>query len=92
MVFWCTDDEYKAISLRKGRNQLGSWARSILLKEKVPHQVPKSDPELLRHLSLIGNNINQIARRVNNYNDRITATEIIMLLKNIKDEINNYDT
>ena len=34
-------------------------------KKRKPRKVPKADPELLRQIAGIGNNLNQISRRVN---------------------------
>jgi len=36
-----------------------------LPKQRKKRQIPKADPELIRQISAIGNNLNQISRRVN---------------------------
>lgn len=43
-----------------------------------------ADPELLRHLAMIGNNINQIARRVNAKTGGIDAVELLLELRDIE--------
>lgn len=43
------------------------WLRELALENKLKSKkaAPKSDPELIRELARIGNNINQIARLAN---------------------------
>lgn len=64
-----TDDELISLQKRKTQASLSRWARESLLSDSVSnktetivHQLP---PELIRIMSGIGNNLNQIARQVN---------------------------
>lgn len=66
----CTDDEYEALKQRCPKARLAEWMREHCLapegtrsrSSKAPESV---DPTLLRQLAGIGNNLNQVARRVN---------------------------
>jgi uncharacterized protein with HEPN domain len=48
----------------------------------------KADPQLIYHLSMIGNNINQIAKHLNSGNsfDRVA----LAALMDIRDKLNDY--
>lgn len=65
----CTSAEYDAITERaEGHRQLAVWARTALLDPsllKRQSKTMRADPQLLRQLAGIGNNLNQIARVVN---------------------------
>lgn len=65
-----TDDEYAALKQRSAKPRLAEWMRETCLDtsgQRKPRSQPRSsaDPALLRQLAGIGNNLNQIARRVN---------------------------
>ena len=45
------------------------------------------DPELLRQLAAIGNNVNQIARRVNSLSSGVDRVELLVELAGIRDEL-----
>jgi len=60
-----SEDELSAIRERCDRPQLADWLRDLALGESKRRPVPKADPELLRQLAAIGNNLNQLARWVN---------------------------
>lgn len=47
------------------------------------HDLPKIDPELIRTLSGIGNNINQIARLANTQNSSYSQVDIVTLHKQL---------
>ena len=59
-------EKERLLTLADGR-ELAPWIREVCLKEKLKHRIapPKVDPSLIRHLSAIGNNVNQIARVLN---------------------------
>lgn len=64
-----TEDE-KAIILGNAKGNVSDWFRGFGLNPKSPHTKPqyrelKQDPEVVRQLSFIGNNVNQIARQIN---------------------------
>lgn len=60
-----SDDELRAMRERCDRPQLADWLRDLALGKKKRRPVPKADPELLRQLAAIGNNLNQLARWIN---------------------------
>ena len=39
--------------------------QSVPVKKEPKHKYPKVDPKLLREINAIGNNLNQISRRIN---------------------------
>ncbi len=49
--------------------------RSLILSTEIKTRPPSAMPKLLRELSAIGNNVNQIAR-VANYSERVDMDEI----------------
>ncbi len=59
------ESELLAMRERCDRPQLADWLRDLALGETKRRPVPKADPELLRQLAAIGNNLNQLARWVN---------------------------
>ena len=60
-----SEDELSAMRERCDRPMLADWLRDLALGETKRRPVPKADPELLRQLAAIGNNLNQLARWVN---------------------------
>lgn len=65
-----TPEEFDALQRRKDRARLASWIRDYCLgaaKAPTTRETTAADPELLRQLSGIGNNLNQIARWLNQY-------------------------
>lgn len=62
-----SEDEQSELK-KKTSGSLASWVRDIALdseKKRKQVEIPEVDPHLLRQVSGIGNNLNQIARRVN---------------------------
>ena len=62
-----SDDEFERLNARKTRAELARWLRELGLTsggktQKVTHELP---PEVVRILSGIGSNLNQISRNVN---------------------------
>lgn len=84
-----TEDELSALNALKsqaGFSMLAEYMRSISLNFDVSakQEYPKIDPALLRQVSGIGNNINQIARQVNASNLKPSdAAQIISYLSSI---------
>lgn len=60
-----SQSEYEKLQ-QKCDGQMAVWLRDLALdqQDKRQSKYPPVDPDLLRHLSRIGNNINQIARTV----------------------------
>lgn len=52
-------------------------------KTKSQKVVHVADPELLRQIAKIGNNINQIAKKVNQQKDDFSCTEVLISLQSI---------
>lgn len=61
-----TEDEYDELLKRKTEKSLAPWMRAICLEQPVEKsQIIKADPDLVRQIAIMGNNLNQIARHVN---------------------------
>ncbi|MCO8063336.1 MobC family plasmid mobilization relaxosome protein, partial [Acinetobacter lwoffii] len=77
-----TDEEHQALLDRCTTASLASWMREICLSEKRTKQskVIEVDPKLLRQLAGIGNNLNQIARLVNQQSKTSSAIDRIAII------------
>ena len=67
-----TDTEFNDIKTRAGELGTSTFLRQLALGQKIEQPKAKAkkiihaaDPELVRHVAWIGNNINQIAHKVN---------------------------
>lgn len=62
-----TDAEYQELLDRCDGRQLAAWMRQTCLDEKPARagKLPTLSPALLRQLAGMGNNLNQIARKIN---------------------------
>jgi hypothetical protein len=66
LTMWVTEDEHRRLLERCDGRQLAAWMRQTCLDEKPARAgTPSISPALLRQLAGMGNNLNQIARRVN---------------------------
>ncbi|MEB6472832.1 MobC family plasmid mobilization relaxosome protein, partial [Klebsiella michiganensis] len=76
-----TETEHQRLLDRCDRTHLAEWLRLLGLGEHTSRKrrVPEVAPELLRQVSGIGNNLNQIARRLNQ-TDSLTPSERASLL------------
>lgn len=76
-----TESEHQRLLERCDRTHLAEWLRQLGLGERTARKrpVPEVAPELLRQVSGIGNNLNQIARRLNQ-SDSLTPSERVSLL------------
>ena len=76
-----TETEHQRLLERCDRIHLAEWLRQIGLGEQTSRKrpVPEVAPELLRQVSGMGNNLNQIARRLNQ-SDSLTPSERVSLL------------
>lgn len=86
-----TDDEYSALMERSPKPRLAEWMREYCLGAKVPraNQVPNVDPALLRQLSGMGNNLNQIARAIHSQDWKpVDRVKIIAALSSLQRELN----
>ena len=88
-----TEEEHQALLKRCTKASLATWMREICLGEKQTKQskVIEVDPKLLRQLAGIGNNLNQIARLVNQHNKKLDSTldriTIVTALASIEREL-----
>lgn len=62
-----TDAEYQQLLVRCDGRQLAAWMRETCLDTRPARssRLPSIDPVLLRQLAGMGNNLNQIARKIN---------------------------
>lgn len=62
-----TADEHRILLANCCSRQLAKWMRETCLGEKtnLGRKYTKTDPDLLRQLVAIGNNLNQISRAIN---------------------------
>lgn len=76
-----TDSEHQRLIDRCDRTHLAEWLRQLGLGEHNARKrrLPDVAPELLRQVSGIGNNLNQIARRLNQL-DGLNPTDRVSLL------------
>ena len=87
----------KALILKRAQGaDISTFLRELGLgrEPKIPKQKPKviihsADPELIRHIAKIGNNINQIAKNLNLTNalDQQAFTEIQMIRLELQSEL-----
>jgi hypothetical protein len=87
-----TESEHQALLNRCTTASLASWMRETCLSEKRTKQskVVEVDPQLLRQLAGIGNNLNQIARIINQQsktNEAIDRVAVITALSGIEREL-----
>lgn len=85
-----TEAEYLDLKSRCDRAELAPWMREVCLDkaELKRVKVPKVDPQLLRQLAGIGNNLNQIARVVNaQRHDAINLVKVLAQLSAIERQI-----
>ncbi|MGF7484024.1 plasmid mobilization protein [Providencia sp. SP181] len=80
-----TEEEHAALLARCTSPKLAEWMRETCLDVRKPkaRKIPLVDPQLLRALAGIGNNVNQIARHL--HNDPVfTRTKLYELLITIE--------
>lgn len=83
-----TESEFAALSERSKKPRLAEWMREHCLDASVPRsrKVPDVDPALLRQLASIGNNLNQIARTLNQ-KSALERIQLISMLTSIQREL-----
>ena len=77
-----TDEEHQALQDRCTKASLATWIRETCLSEKrtARSKTIPTDPNLLRQLAGIGNNLNQIARIVNQQSKTDTPIDRIAII------------
>lgn len=76
----------------KKASELGISLSELIRKsfggvKTISNENKKIDPELIRQVAMIGNNLNQIARWANSYKDNAEALQVILHLKAIRESV-----
>lgn len=82
-----TEGEYREACARSTRPEVARWLREFSLGQPVPRPSRAADPELLRSLAQIGNNLNQIARALNGCrlsSDTVDTTALLLELRRVR--------
>ncbi|MDF4415166.1 MobC family plasmid mobilization relaxosome protein [Vibrio parahaemolyticus] len=85
-----TETELQALKDRCDGAELAPWVRETCLGDRTlkSANVPKVDPALLRQLSGLGNNLNQITRVVNTQNyDVVNVVQVLAQLSAIERQL-----
>jgi len=86
LTLWVTEDEHRRLLERCDGKQLAAWMRQTCLDERPSRsgKLPTLAPALLRQLAGMGNNLNQIARKINggpwSGHDRVQAVAALMAI------------
>lgn len=90
----CNDEEKKLIlanAKAAGRIQVAQWMREICLGvgtiKKDRSTTRSADPSLIAAVNRVGNNLNQIARRINSVDSSVSAAEILASLQVIEEQM-----
>lgn len=86
------ESEFQELSELKTCNKLATWMRETCLNKKTKRRNPpvSVDPELLRQLAGLGNNLNQLARLANGKGmNALDSVEIIRHLNEIQVSLEN---
>lgn len=81
-----TDDEYEKLLERCDGKQLATWMRQTCLDQRPARsgKLPTLSPVLLRQLAGMGNNLNQMARKINagggSGHDRVLIVATLMAI------------
>lgn len=91
----CTEAEFAEIQARSTNRQLAVWVREHCLgaKKMRTRAIPPIDPALLRQLAGMGNNLNQIARALNQQSFQpLQKVQTITILAAIQRELESIKT
>lgn len=86
LTLWVTEDEHRRLLERCDGKQLAAWMRQTCLDERQARsgKLPTLAPALLRQLAGMGNNLNQIARKINggqwSGHDRVQTVAALMAI------------
>lgn len=86
LTLWVTEHEHRQLLERCEGKQLAAWMRQTCLDERPRRlgKLPTLAPALLRQLAGMGNNLNQIARKINggqwSGHDRVQAVAVLMAI------------
>jgi uncharacterized protein (DUF1778 family) len=63
-------------------------SRVVKKETKIVYSdVAQSDPKLIFEVAKIGNNINQLARKINQHDDSMQASELLIALQSISESL-----
>ena len=83
--------EWNQLQENSGASKVSPFLRDLGLRNATrKDSAPKADPELIRQLVRIGNNVNQLTKTANEYRKRgeyIEAVEMLGRLKSIESEL-----
>ncbi|MBS0907776.1 MobC family plasmid mobilization relaxosome protein [Pantoea dispersa] len=86
LTMWVTQEEHRQLLERCDGKQLAAWMRQTCLDARPARssRLPSIEPALLRQLAGMGNNLNQIARKVNGGQwsgaDRVQVVAMLMVI------------
>lgn len=88
---WLSLEEHAELQKLKTGHQLAAWMRETCLgkKSKSRTSPPTVDPDLLRQLAGIGNNVNQIARKCNSVLEPADAIDMLVRLEAIEQTLSD---
>lgn len=87
-----SEDEYSALVERAEKPRLAEWMREFCLGASVPraNKVPRVDPNLLRQVAALGNNLNQIARAIHSQEWKpVDRVQVVAALASIQRELDS---
>lgn len=87
-----TEEEHDQLLRRCGDMPLAEWLREVGLGQEVKVKRRRKaytpvDPTLIRQLSKLGNNVNQIARVVNTYKSNLDKVWLLSALNSVKESL-----
>lgn len=91
MTIRFTKPEIDKLNELKTERYIADYVRRCALnyKKSTDNIATEIDPKLLIQVIRIGNNINQIAKRINGLDDTAIKLEILLILELLKNEIEN---
>ncbi|MDP5132009.1 MAG: MobC family plasmid mobilization relaxosome protein [Paraglaciecola sp.] len=78
-----SEDEFDRLKANCTGNQLAVWMREMCLgkQSRKRNPPPTVDPDLLRQLAAIGNNVNQLAKQVNS--GQLGTGQVVQILASL---------
>lgn len=85
------DSEWNRLHENAGPFKVSPYLRALGLGQQVRKRAtPKADPELIRQLARLGNNVNQLAKTANEYRKAgrlVEAVELLAVLNGIDEKL-----
>ncbi|WP_175507919.1 MobC family plasmid mobilization relaxosome protein [Halomonas korlensis] len=91
MRFRVNPEERQVIKYNAGKQQVGPFVRDLALGKKSKRRAPPVNKELVREISKVGNNLNQIARHINTSKKSGLDVSAIELLSEIREIRSSLD-